>query len=302
LIVSLFALQRGLLRIVQVSLLGSILSNLLLVLGCAFFAGGISYKAQRFNRTSCAVNGGMLVLSLMSLLFPQLLDQVEAEGSDAGLQLSRSMSLMLLVLYFGYLYFQLGSHSHLFEDDGGGDGDDENDEEGEEGEDEEEAVLGVWGSVFWLAVITAFISLLSEYMVDALEGASVDWGVPDLFLGTIVIPIVGNAAEHAAAIIFAVKNKMELALGIAVGSSVQIAIFVVPMLVLVAWSSDVALTLDFHAFETGCLLITVLLVSVIIQSGESNWLQGAMLIVAYCAIAAGFFVHTDAGAIERREL
>jgi len=144
-------------------------------------------------------------------------------------------------------------------------------------------------------VITVFISLLSEYMVDALEAAAKGWGVPDLFLGTIVIPIVGNAAEHAAAIIFAVKNKMELALGIAVGSAVQIAVFVVPMLVCVAWVSDIDLSLNFHAFETGCLLITILLVGFIIQNGESNWLQGVMLIMAYCAISAGFFVHKEPG-------
>jgi len=287
LIVSLFALQRGLLRIVQVSLLGSILSNLLLVLGCAFFAGGVGTKAQRFNKTSCAVNAAMLVIALMSILFPFLLDSVEEGDTGAGLTVSRVMSVLLLLLYFCYVYFQLCSHSHLFEEDEGEDDDGD--------DDDEEAILGVWGSIFWLAVITVFISLLSEYMVDALEAAAKGWGVPDLFLGTIVIPIVGNAAEHAAAIIFAVKNKMELALGIAVGSAVQIAVFVVPMLVCVAWVSDIDLSLNFHAFETGCLLITILLVGFIIQNGESNWLQGVMLIMAYCAISAGFFVHKEPG-------
>jgi len=218
LIVSLFALQKGLLRIVQVSLLGSILSNLLLVLGCAFFAGGVSFKCQKFNKTSCAVNSSLLMLSLITLMFPMILDATHEDphGDGSSLTVSRTVSVLLLLTYCCYIYFQLYSHSHLFSE-----GDDDDDDTQEV--DDEEAVLGVWGSVFWLAVITVFISLLSEYMVDALEEAAVGWGVPDLFLGTIVIPIVGNAAEHAAAIIFAVKNKMELSLGIAVGSAVQVS-------------------------------------------------------------------------------
>jgi len=288
LIVSLFALYIDNLRIVQVSLLGSILSNLLLVLGCAFFAGGVRFKQQKFNKTSCAVSAGLLLLAVMAVLFPTILAATHEEQSgDSALTISRCVSLLLFSMYLCYLYFQLQTHTHLYDE--GGDDDDDDDEE----EDEEEAVLGIWGAVFWLAVITVFISLLSEYMVFALEGAAVDWGVPDLFLGTIIIPIVGNAAEHAAAIIFSVKNKMELALGIAVGSAVQIALLVIPVMVLTAWAVDKPLTLDFHPFEAASMLMTTLLVGFIIQNGESNWLQGVMLVIAYCAVAAGFFVHTD---------
>merc|ERR1719272_779171 len=158
-IVSLFALQRGLLRIVQVSLLGSILSNLLLVLGCAFFAGGVSFKSQKFNKTSCSVNSGLLVLSVMTLSFPMIIEQTgEANAAASVLTISRAVSVLLLLTYLCYIYFQLYSHTHLFNED-----DDDDDGEGPE---DEEAILGVWGSIFWLAVITIFISLLSEYMVD----------------------------------------------------------------------------------------------------------------------------------------
>jgi Ca2+:H+ antiporter len=287
LIVSIFALSRKMYRIVQVSLLGSILSNLLLVLGCAFFAGGVSYKQQKFNKTSSAVNAGLLIVSVLTYIFPMILEASdEPNASESALTVSRCVSVLLLLTYACYIYFQLVSHTHLFQDD-------EDDDDDDDDDDDEVPILGAWGSVFWLAVITVFISFLSEFMVDALETAAVEWGVPDLFLGTIIIPIVGNAAEHAAAIIFAVKNKMELSLGIAVGSSIQIAIFVVPLLVLIAWSIDMPLTLNFHPFETGTLLVTVLLVGFIIQNGESNWLQGIMLIVAYCAVSAGFFVHQD---------
>jgi len=286
LIVSLFALQRGLLRIVQVSLLGSILSNLLLVLGCAFFAGGVSYKRQSFNKTSCSVNSGLLVLSCMTLIMPCIIVATGEEGAESSaLTVSRTVSVLLLLTYLCYIYFQLYSHTHLFNSD--------EDEDDEDGDEDEEAILGVWGSIFWLAVITVFISLLSEYMVDALEGAAADWGVPDLFLGTIIIPIVGNAAEHAAAIIFAVKNKMELSLGIAVGSAVQIALFVVPLLVVTAWAVDIDLSLNMGVFETASLFCTIVLVGFVIQNGESNWLQGVMLVVAYCCVSAGFFVHVD---------
>jgi len=297
LIVSLFALYIDNLRIVQVSLLGSILSNLLLVLGCAFFAGGVRFKLQKFNKTSCSVSAGLLVVGVMAVLFPTILAASNEDHADASaLTISRCVSLLLFALYGCYLYFQLQTHSHLYDEGGEDDGDDDDDEE------EEEAILGVWGAIFWLAVITVFISLLSEYMVFALEGAAVDWGVPDLFLGTIIIPIVGNAAEHAAAIIFSVKNKMELALGIAVGSAVQIALLVIPVMVLTAWAVDKPLTLDFHPLEAASMLMTVLLVGFIIQNGESNWLQGVMLVVAYCAVAAGFFVHTDGPTEMAREL
>ena len=118
-------------------------------------------------------------------------------------------------------------------------------------------------------------------------------GVPELFLGTIVIPIVGNAAEHAAAIIFAAKNKMELSLGIAVGSATQIALFVMPLCIVIGWVYDIPLDMNLHSFETACVFITVLLVGVVIQPGESNWLVGFVLVTAYIVISIGFFVHVD---------
>ena len=294
---------------------------MLLVLGCAFLFGGVKHKTQRFNRTASSMNSGLLLLSVMSLTFPMLLNATHQATHDAldpvaVLYISRVVAAMLLVVYCLYLFFQLYTHQHLYED------------EAEADDDDEEAVLGVWGAILWLAVITVFIAFLSEYMVDAIEGDAHEVGVPDLFLGTIIIPIVGNAAEHAAAIIFAYKNKMELALGIAIGSStqarparppparppraprdsaprsartprdpapppVQIALFVIPLCIVIAWFVDRPLSLDFHPFESGVLLLTVLLVGFLVQNGESNWLQGVMLVTAYLVVSAGFFVHVD---------
>jgi len=282
LIVSLFALRAGLLRIVQVSLLGSILSNLLLVLGTAFLVGGIKYPSQTFNRVATTASFGLLLLSTMCLTYPMVLDVThEQELPTSSLDVSRAVSVAMLVTYVIYLVFQLGTHSHIFEDDDDGD------------EEEEERVLGASGAIFWLAIITFFISALSEWLVESIRGAAEGVGVPELFLGTIVIPIVGNAAEHAAAIIFAAKNKMELSLGIAVGSAVQIALFVFPLCVVIGWAYDIPLSMDLHPFETATLLMTVLLVGILIQTGESHWLNGFVLICAYVVISIGFFVHID---------
>lgn len=288
LIVSFFALRAGMLRIVQVSLLGSILSNLLLVLGCSFFAGGQNFKEQKFNPSASAVNICMLVVFSSGMLYPALFEVTHEDTTgQTTLMVSRCISILLMLTYVFYIFFQLFTHSHLYEDEPSGGEDDDEDE------DEEEPILGVWGSIFWLAVITVVISVLSEYMVDSLEAASENWGVPDLFLGTIVIPIVGNAAEHAAAIIFGVKNKMELAIGIAVGSSIQIAVFCVPLLVLVAWACGQELSLNFGGFETGTLVCTTVFVGFVIQQGQSNWLLGQMLVTAYFVVATAFFVHVD---------
>ena len=288
LIVSLFALKEGLFRIVQVSLLGSVLSNLLLVLGTAFLVGGIKHPEQRYSKSAQTASFSLLLFSTMALTFPMILNSThETLDAESSLLISRITSSLMLALYLFYLMFQLCTHVHIFEPP------DDDDDEEEEEEEEEEAVLGVSGSIFWLAVITVFIAVLSEYMVDAIRGAAEALRVPDLFLGTIVIPIVGNAAEHAAAIIFAAKNKMELALGIAVGSAVQIALFVLPLCVVLAWAVDLPLDMDLHPFETAVLLVSVLLVGVVIQTGESHWLAGATLVMAYVIISVGFFFHTD---------
>jgi calcium/proton exchanger cax len=210
LIVSIFALRAGLYHIVQVNLLGSVLSNLLLVLGMALFFGGLKHETQTFNRNAASMNSSLLMLASMSVLFPTSLALSGQQlHEDSILLLSRVISMLLFLVYGAFLYFQLATHRHLFEGDEDEDGDDE-------------FVLGFYGALFWLGVITVIIAALSEVMVDAIEGAATSWGVPDIFIGVIVIPIVGNAAEHAAAVIFALKNKMDLALGIAVGSATQV--------------------------------------------------------------------------------
>lgn len=282
LIISIFALREGLPRVVQLSLLGSILSNMLLVLGCAFLMGGLKFKEQKFSKTAALVSSGLLLMSVMGLVLPAVLQSTHTEihERDSELILSRFTSCVLLLAYVCYLYFQLFSHSHLYDD-----------VEGEE--NDEEDILGFWGGVVWLAIITIFISILSEYLVNAIEGAADSWNTPVSFISVIILPIVGNAAEHASAIVFAMKDKLDISLGVAIGSSTQIAMFVIPFCVIVGWCIGAPLDLNFHLFETATLFITVMVVTVLLQEGVANYFKGLMLVLCYLIVAASFFVHLD---------
>jgi len=318
-IVSIFALKHGLLRVVQVSLIGSVLSNMLLVLGTAFFVGGIGRKRQTYSKAAAITNTGLLTLSVLGILFPAVLDATHQNSGETGtLTLSRLTALLVLLVYFFLIYYQLKTHRYLFEDNKQMDpveskvvevenrlyvverklelreeDKSRNEEKGDEDEDDEEPLLGFYGALFWMGFFTVLIAFLSEFIVSAIEGAAASLGIPILFIGTILLPIVGNAAEHAAAIIFAYKNRMDLCLGIAIGSASQISLFVIPFTVIVAWMMGQPLSLDFHVFETAVLFMTVVLVTFCIQSGDSDWLKGAMLIMAYILVSAAFWIHKD---------
>lgn len=287
-IISLFALKNGLIRVVQLSLLGSILSNMLLVLGCAFYSGGLVYKNQKFNKAAAVVNSGLLLMAVMGLLFPAVLHSTHTEVLEgkSELYLSRFSSCVMLVAYASYLYFQLKSHRQLY------DNLNEDEEEDEEGSDiTEEVDLCIWVALFWMAVLTVFISLLSNYLVDAIEGASNSLYIPLSFISVIILPIVGNAAEHASAIMFALKDKLDLSLGVAIGSSTQISMFLIPFCVVVGWMMGKPMDLDFKLFETATLFITVIVVAFMLQEGSSNYFKGLMLMLCYLIVAASFFVH-----------
>ena len=219
------------------------------------------------------------------MIFPALLSSTGGERTeDAALDMSRAVSVGLLLGYGAYLYFQLKTHTSVFEDD--------------ENPDDEEPKLGLWGGVCWLALITTFIGLLSDILVDTLEDTAANIGIPAMFIATIIVPIVGNAAEHAAAVVFAYKNKMAISIGIAVGSATQISLFLVPAMVLAGWMGNVKMSLDFHPYETGAMLISVLVGSFIIQDGKSNWLKGVMLILGYYICCCGFWTLCDPPSID----
>ncbi|KAI9290792.1 calcium/proton exchanger [Neoconidiobolus thromboides FSU 785] len=279
LIVSILALRLGLIRVVQASLLGSILSNLLLVLGFCFFFGGLKHDEQSFNVTAAQTNSSLLGICVLSLLVPAAFHNVlgsEKEIAKGIMNLSHGTAVIMLILYVAFLVFQLKTHTHLFE---------------AEDDDEEEAHMSLGVALVCLLGITIIVSISAEYLVGSIEGLTQQLGLSDTFVGIILVPIVGNAAEHMTAVTVAMKNKMDLSLGVAVGSSMQIALFVTPVLVILGWIIGQPMTLFFDTFETAVLFITVLIVNYLIQDGKSNWLEGLTLIAAYCIIAMAFFFY-----------
>ncbi|CAH8348963.1 unnamed protein product [Eruca vesicaria subsp. sativa] len=225
LIISIFALKNGMIRVVQLTLLGSILSNMLLVLGCAFFCGGLVFyqKDQVFDKGFAVVNSGLLLMAVMGILFPAVLHYTHSEvhAGSSELALSRFSSCIMLIAYAAYLFFQLKSQSNSYSPL------EEETNQNEETSEDEDPEISKWESIIWLSILTAWVSLLSGYLVDAIEGASVSWNIPIAFISVILLPIVGNAAEHAGAIMFAMKDKLDLSLGVAIGSSIQISMFAV---------------------------------------------------------------------------
>ncbi|WOL13827.1 vacuolar cation/proton exchanger 3-like isoform X1 [Canna indica] len=293
LIISIHALKGGMIRVVQQSLLGSILSNMLLVLGCAFFSGGIIFlnKEQVFDKGAAVVNSGLLLMAVMGLLFPVVLHYTHSEVhyGKSELALSRFTSCIMLVAYASYLVYQLRCQNNSYDpviEEGC-------QNEGSTDDDDEVPEISKWEAITWLAILTAWISLLSDYLVDAIQGASASWNIPIAFISVILLPIVGNAAEHASAIMFAMKDKLDISLGVAIGSSTQISMFGIPFCVVVGWIMGQPMDLNFQLFETATLFITVLVVAFLLQEGTSNYFKGLMLMLCYLIVAASFYVHVD---------
>ena len=291
LIMSIVALSQGKLLVVQRSLLGSVLSNILLVLGTAFLLGGLRHTTQTYNRTAAQSNATLLLLVVLGLIMPAALNAtefLENENKDgispAILSLSRSVSFFLLATYAGLIVYQMKTHTHLFEG-------------GDEDEEDEPPVLGIGGAIFWMALFAVIIAVLSEIAISSIEAAAVTFDLSEVFIATILLPIVGNAAEHASAVIFAMRNRMEISLGIAVGSSAQVSMFLIPVLVLLAWPMGADLSLDFKVFEATCISISIVICSFIIQHGESDWLKGVVLLVSYFIAAISFWYHAPDAAL-----
>ncbi|PSK39743.1 calcium/proton exchanger [Candidozyma pseudohaemuli] len=307
LIVSIIALLNGQVRIVQASMLGSILSNSLLVLGCCFIAGGITRVQQTFNQTVAQTMSSLMALATAGLLIPAAFHaSVPSKGklkfpdpdSEADLKilsLSRGVAIILLVLYILYLVFQLRTHKALFEEQS-----QEDDgiitlsvpPEGTVTKSDLEH-LTITGSLAVLVVATVLVSFSADLLVGSIDDIVELLGLSKTFIGLIVIPIVGNAAEHATAVIVAMKDKMDLAIGVAVGLSLQIALFVTPAMVIIGWIVDVPMSLYFSTFETAVMFVSVFITNLVILDGESNWLEGAMLLSTYLVIALAFFFYPD---------
>lgn len=280
-------------------MLGSILSNILLVLGCCFLAGGIRHQQQEFNPTVASTMSSLMAVSTASLIIPATLSAVfKGSTNDMILMLSHGTSIILLILYVLYLFFQLKTHANLFDEEG----------QGEDGEDgPEPVILTPWAAAVALVVITVAVAVCAEYLVDSIGAVTEAAGISKTFIGLILLPIVGNAAEHVTAVVVALKDKMDLAIGVAIGSSMQIALLVTPFLVILGWIMGQEMTLRFETFETVVFFLAVLVTNYLIavcftlipllvayfidgrlQDGKSNYLEGAMLIGMYVIIALAF--------------
>ncbi|EME40687.1 hypothetical protein DOTSEDRAFT_74287 [Dothistroma septosporum NZE10] len=316
LIVGIIALTQGKVLIVQTSLIGSMLSNLLLVLGMCFFCGGVNRQEQHFNITVAQTAASLLALAIGSLIIPTAF-QIFADDDSGVTPSSRGTAVMLLVVYACYLLFQLRTHADMYNEPSqktpkksrgkkeegealkgmamigaasgaataGGRVNQENLVQ-EAPEEEETPSLTILGAVVTLAISTVFIALCAEYMVSSIN--AVANSVSQEFIGLILLPIVGNAAEHATAVTVAIKDKMDLAIGVAVGSSLQIALLVLPFMVLLSWfgvGEPAVLNLDFDGFLVVILVLAIWLVNYLIGDGKSHWLEGVMLMITYLIIA-----------------
>jgi Ca2+:H+ antiporter len=292
------ALKNGEIRIVQSSMLGSILSNLLLVLGCCFLAGGIIHNQQEFNATVASTMSSLMAVSAASLIIPATLYAVmqsssKPEHDKTGniLILSHGTAIILLLLYVLYLIFQLKTHTQLFDEEIGTPRSQPSTPAQEPDLNREnvrpilretsrlnpphsrenlrhhpeEPLLSPWAAGVALLVITVAVAVCAEYLVDSIDSIVKTAHISKTFIGLILLPIVGNAAEHVTAVVVAYKNKMDLAIGVAIGSSMQIALLVTPFLVILGWIIHQPMTLHFETFETVVLFLSVLITNYLIS-------------------------------------
>lgn len=293
-IVGIAALLQGQLRIVQTSMLGSILSNILLVLGCSFLAGGLTHHEGNFEATGAQAASSLMTLSGITLILPAAYrasfaappggeaPSPDDEAKHGLILISRGTSIILLLLYVAYLNFQLRTHPDLFRRK-------TRPGEPEEEEEQEDKEMNLPAAAIALLVVTLVTSFCADYLVASIEETAERYSIPEAFIGLILIPIVANAAEHFTAVWMAMKGKMEITMGIAIGSSIQISAFVIPLLVIIGWIVGKDLTLFFANFETITMFVSILLVNMLIQDGKSNYMEGLMLIGLYLVIGLSFW-------------
>lgn len=278
-VVAIQALLNNEIRVVQSSMIGSIFSNLLLVLGMCFFFGGLTRKEQYFSSLQAMSGMGLLALSSIAMILPTPFAAYWEIEDESVLTISRVAASFLLVSYLQLLLFQLYTHKDSFTGGGNDDGD----------EEEEKPSVPMWMALLGLGLTTASVTVYSDYLVESIDGFCTESGISRTFVGLIILPIVGNAVEHITAVSVAMKNKMDLALGVAIGSSTQIALFVVPVTVLWGWFANKPMTLNFPMYEISLYVLSIFTVSVCLGTGKSNWLLGSILITTYIMLAIGFW-------------
>lgn len=292
LIIGIVALNAGLINVVKASITGSIIGNLLLVMGLAMLLGGLRYKEQEFQPTVARLNASAMNLAVIAILVPTAV-HVTSGGIDQETmqKLSSAVAVVLIAVYILTLLFSMKTHTYLYD---AGIAEIEMLEELAEsnlaGDNSEHKVnLPLWIGV--LLACTLMVAVESELLVGTLEEATSSLGISALFTGVILVPIIGNAAEHATAVTVAMKNKMDLSVSVSVGSSLQIALFVAPVLVLAGFILGKPMDLNFNPFELVAVAVAVLIANSISSDGKSNWLEGTLLLAAYAVLALAFYFH-----------
>lgn len=281
LIIAIVALRAGQLDIVKASLTGSIIGNVLLVLGASCLAGGLCYKVQEFNAITARAQAQMLLVTAVAVIIPGLFHALRPKGlvvDEAAISLA--LACLLMTVYVLSLIFSLGTHKHLFQGSRAAEAQSEH----------AETTSSVRGAIATLTIATFFIAWLSEILVGSVEPAAQQVGMSKVFVGVIIVAVIGNAAEHSTAVMAAMRNRMDLSLGIAIGSSTQIALFVTPLLVFLSYLiTPRPMDLVFTLGETFALVIAAFLMAHSIGDGHSNWFTGVLLLSLYLILAVGFF-------------
>jgi Ca2+:H+ antiporter len=288
LIIALFALAEGLHEVVKASIVGSIIGNVLLVLGASMLVGGIGRRSQTFNATAASAQSSMLLLAAAALMMPAIFELVEGKGLPSPTaelvnygstveNLSLAVAIVLIGTYVAGLFFSLRTHRDLFNPP--------------YAEQEEEGFgWSVRRSVLMLFIAGLAVGLMSETLVGSISEASESVGLSEFFIGVIVVAIVGNAAEHWVAVLVAYKDKMDLSVNIAIGSAAQIALFVAPVLVIASFLIGPGpLPLVFNGFELGAILLAILIANTVTSDGESNWFEGVQLLAVYAIVGIAFY-------------
>lgn len=277
LIISFFALKEGLFEVVKSSIAGAVIGNVLLVIGASMLAGGFKYRSQKFNVKVVEVTSSMLLFAVIGLCIPALFTHsVPQDLLNTRYEgLSIFVAVVMFIIYTLSLYFSFGTHKHIYTDD--------------EKSSSENAKWSLKKAIAILVTATVFIAIESEFLVNGIEDITASLGWSEFFVGIILIPIIGNAAEHSTAVLMALKDKMDVALEIALGSSLQIILFVAPILIFISLFFT-PMSIIFNQFELIALTAAVLIANKVSHDGESNWLEGVQLLAVYLIIAAAFFI------------
>lgn len=274
--IAIFALRNGLIDLVRASLVGSVICNVILLTGLAFFVGGLRFKHQHFNSEASGVSATMLIIATVGLIIPTVFGYTTGEASRAAV-LGNFVAIVMAVIYITGLFFALKTHKDLF------------DASDEIKATHEKPVMSKRSAVIVLFVTTLFVSLIADLLVKSIEGAAISIGITQTFIGVVVIAVISNIAEISSAIKFGREDRLDISLEIGMSSANQIALFVVPILVLISWMFGFGFSLVFSLFQVLGIILAVMIMNYLVTDGRCNWLEGAQLISVYMIIAIAFF-------------